>query len=697
MRSNGLRFAHILSAMIFFLCLGVSVNAGSYKDRDSNVHVWSVNPNHSLMWDGVAYLPFGFVYNPVYLSEIQSDENLAADKASLEALKKAGITDILLRPGKGLSTVPVEAFQRVIDLLEESGFRYGVQLLDSDRTPFSGYVIEPAVNRIDNIQESGEVKHSIPDSKFALWFLADAKTSAIKGFQQAIPTSGEFIIPVELGANTPHVLLLYPLKEMPSTIQNPNISDIWTDYDRFRDLAVSYLSQIKFGRGLRFFVDPFGDAIGMQSDAINTIPVSGAYRLEYAAWLAKKYNTPHALNKAWGLTTHDVTSYAEAAGFIPLWSQGRGLKLIYDDIAGKRYEAIPEKSTIWNDFIAFRNYSIMTYLDGIADVVKRSTVDVPVVHTVNGLSSIFQGTANPGFDGLAVPALDGLDLMLRAGSVLSIAENSVRKPWLISKVSSVGSGFSQKEFLFDALNTVYNLGSKGFFIDGASSADANLTTWLAEYAAISAKDSFFANYMPRVIYYQVSTEKAEVRKLAGGAWWIPTLAAGRSLFLGSTLSGYTLDAAVGSGTGIYIWSLKGTQVIHLVVKTPISVVKASGESLDIVPDKKGNVAVEVGKDPIIIRGIAPEEFMPIEVVTDAMNELQATINKGKEKRMDTGPYESVLLNGKTLIKKYGNHLTALRMFQDATAELKHRLQGMVDINPATMGNPETAPAVEKPK
>lgn len=696
MRLNGLRFTRVLPALIMLLCIGIAANAGSYKDRDGNVHPWSVDASHSLKWDGTAYLPFGFVLNPAYLNA-QTDENLNADKAALDALKKAGITDILLRPGKGISTVPVEVFQRVIDLLEESGFRYGIQLLDSARTPFSGYMIEPAVNRIDNIQESGEVKRSIPDAKFALCFLADAKTGAFRGFQQAIPIDGEFILPVTLAANIPHVVLIYPLKEISSSVQNPNISDIWTDYDRFRDLAVSYLVQIKFGKGLRFFADPFGDAIGMQPDTINIIPVSGAYRLEYAAWLAKKYNTLHAVTKAWGISGHQVASYIEAAGFIPLWSQGRGLKYVYDDIAGKRYEATPEKSAIWGDFLAFRDYSIKSYLDGIADVLKRSTADVPVVHTANGLNPIFQAVPGLGFDGLAVSALDGADLMLRAGSILSIAENSPRKPWLISKIVPSSAGFAQKDILFGTLNTVYNLGSKGFFIDAVPSADPNLTIWLAEYAAISARDSFFASYMPRVVYYQASSAKAEVRKLAGGAWWIPTLAAGRNLFLGTSLAGYTLDAAVGSGAGIYIWSLKGTQVIHTLVKTPISVVKASGEAIDIVPDKKGNVAIEVGTDPIIIRGIMPEEFMPMEVVIDAMNDLEATIARGVEKRMDVDMYIGALQNGKNMMKKNGNLLTALSMFQEASSELKHRLQGMTGDNAATMGATDVKPDAEKPK
>jgi hypothetical protein len=259
------------------------------------------------------------------------------------------------------------------------------------------------------------------------------------------------------------------------------------------------------------------------------------------------------------------------------------------------------------------------------------------------------------------------------------------------------SGFKQKDLFFGSLNTVYNLGSKGFFVDANPSADSNLTTWLAEYASISAKDTSLASYMPRVVYYQASTAKAEVRKLSGGAWWIPTLAAGSSLYLGSSLAGYTLDTAAGLGAGIYIWSLKGPQLIHTIVKGPISIVKTSGETIEILPDKKGNAAIEVGDDPIIIRGISPVEFMPIEIVNEAMNELQDTINKGNEKRMDTGAYEEALLTAKNLMKKGGNLLTALQMFNEANDELKHRLEGMTGMNPAVMGVSDTPAKTEKKK
>jgi hypothetical protein len=113
MKSSSLRYIFVLSAIVLFLCIGIIANAGTYKDRDGNNHTWKVGVSHSLTWDGAAYIPFGFVYNPLYLSDVQSEENFNADKAAFDALKKAGITDILIRPGKGLSSAPADAFQRI--------------------------------------------------------------------------------------------------------------------------------------------------------------------------------------------------------------------------------------------------------------------------------------------------------------------------------------------------------------------------------------------------------------------------------------------------------------------------------------------------------------------------------------------------------------------------------------------------------
>lgn len=678
---------HLLLQLLIFV-ISIPAYSGTFKDRDGNIHTWSVTSNLSLQWDGNAYIPFGFVFTPNYLSDSQSDENLASDRATLEALKSKGITDIFLRPGKGIGTTSAEAFQRIIDLLEELGFCYGIQLVNPYLTHLSGYVIDPVVNRIENIQGSGDQTINLPDAINAIYVVADAKTGSVKHMGKTSPVNGVFTIPVTLRTNAAHVMLFFPYKVKESTVDDPVISDIWSDYERFRDLAVSYLSTIKFGKGLRFFADPFGDVIGLSGEAAKILPVSDQFRLDYAAWLAKKYPAIGSLINAWGMVSHKPKTFLEAAGYIPLWNSGKGVKYMYDPLADSTYEANADRSSFWADFQAFRESSIREYLDRFADVIKRQVADVPVIHTVNGLSPLFQVSSSHGYDGLACATAGGEDITMRAGLVLSMAENSPRSTWLISKITPSSNASAQKDTFFGTLNTLHSLGSKGFIIDGLPLAQSEAIQWMGEYASLSRNDGAFVNYMPRVIYYNVSAAKTEVKKLAGGAWWIPTLAAGRSLYLGDSMAGYVLDADVGAGKGIYIWSLNGNQVIHVDSENPITITKTTGETIEVAPNKKGLVEITVGTDPIIVRGIPAEHFMPIEIVMQAMKELTETILIAEEKRMDTSAYVASFNQAKMMMDKNKNYLLALQICQDATAELKHRLQGLTGLNPATMGASE---------
>ncbi|MHB0999305.1 MAG: hypothetical protein ACYC27_08660 [Armatimonadota bacterium] len=688
MKKFTLRSFRCLAAVVVLmavLVISTSSQAGTYKDREGTAHTWTIDANHALQWDGAAYVPFGVVFNPRYLADTQTDADLSADKADIDALKAAGVTDIMLRPGKGVGSVPVEAFQRVIDMLEESGLRYGVQLTDAMRTPLTGYVIQPAVNRVDNIQSSGDVSRNVGDAKYALYVVADAKTGSVKNVGQASSVNSEINVPVMLRSNANHVFVYYPFKSIPASIQNPNIPDIWKDYDRFRDTAVSYLSGVKFGKGLRFFSDPFGDAIGMAGESIDLVPASSAYRLEYAAWLSKKHSSTHALNLAWGITQYEVKSFAEAAGFIPLWNKGRGIQVVYDDVNGKRYPVEAVKSTVWADFESFRNSSIKSYLNSMADVIKRYVADVPVIHTVNGLNPLFQVSNGIGYDGLAVPALSGDDMTTRAGYVLSMAENSPRKPWLVSRLVPADGGYAQKDTLFSAMNTLHSLGSKGFFIDAALDKGSNIPAWIGEYSSVSTSDKYFASYEPKVIYYQLGSANASIKKLTSGSWWLPTLASGKDLYLGSDMAGYALDSVVGYGPGVYIWSLKGNKTITIASNAPVSVSGTNGDTVDLTP-KKGRVSFTVTEDPSIIRGIRPDEFMTVEIVASALKDLQDAITKANLKKMDTGSYQSNYAMAKKMMDD-NSLLLSLQMSQSVTNEINHRLQGLEGQSPEKLSTP----------
>jgi len=357
--------------------------------------------------------------------------------------------------------------------------------------------------------------------------------------------------------------------------------------------------------------------------------------------------------------------------------------MVFDDGLGKTYPADAGKSAIWDDLRQFRSYSIRGYMDTMADVAKRIAGDVPVIYTANGLQPIFQASGPVGFDGLVMPGADSVKAVAAsAGQTLSLAENSSRKMWLLSHLKPVGAAYDKKQDLFAAMNTAHDLGAKGFFVDDARGTGvdgANLISWLAEYASLSLKDKQFGAYKARAIFYPERTAGASVKKLSNGAWWLPSLTPGTDLYLGTKLAGYAVIDPQTFDITICVWSTKGSQLIHLVAESKLAIMNASGSTTELKP-KKGRVEFTVGDDPVFVHGIAPDDFIPVEVVMEAIQELDNEIARGDRKHMDTSDYKSKLKNAQTMVK--ANQLSlCLNLVHQTTAEINQRLRGL-DVMPS---------------
>jgi len=675
-------FRNVTIACVIMCALAfcAATSAGTFKDRDGAAHAWSIDEAHALIWEGAAYVPFGIVFEPRYLALEQTEENWVADEQEVQALKLAGIADVTVKAGDGITSVPAEAFQRIIDLLETSGLRYGIALYDPPYAPLSGYVIEPTLNRVDGVQTSGEITRGFANAKTALYALCDARTAAVKDVGREVVVNGEVTVRVSLRDDTDHVLLFYPQKALPDA----GLFDIWSDYDRHRDRLVSYLSRIKFGKGLRFFIDPFTENLGVKGEADSLIPTSAAFRLEYAAWLTKKYGSPRDLNAAWRVLQHDVTSFDEAVRLIPLWRSGRGAPMVYDDGAAKKYPVDATGSNIWMDFLEFRAYSVRAYMDAAADALKRLAADVPVVYTASELQPIFQSSSRVGFDGLAVPP-SGSDEASAAGAgrVFSLAEGSSRRTWIVARLDPGGAAYEKKEDLFASINAIRDLGAKGFFVQdprGTGVSAADLLVWLAEYSSLSASDRQFAGYRPHAVYYPEGVAHAKVKRLSSGAWWLPALVAGSNLYLGSGLAGYTAVNPKG-GVDLYVWSQGGPRTIHAVASDTVTLVGASGDTTEVNP-KKGRVELTIGQDPVLVRGIPADRFLPVELVAEAIQEFEKAIGRAEQKRLDTGTYKHDLRTAKDLLDK--NQLgICLEMVRSITEEINQRLRGLETVGDLT--------------
>lgn len=665
-------------ALICLLIVAVpGAFAGTYLDRDGNKHPWVIDEAHTLVWDGSPYLPFGMVFRPRYLSSEQTDENLAADRDDLEAFTLAGVKDVVIRSGKGVSSIPVEAWQKIIDLLEESGLTYGIELDDSPYTPLVGYVIDPTANRIAGIKTPGVVTKDLPDTKLAFYALCDTKSAAVVDLGQALAAGGTLSVQANVDPGVDHTLLIYPQKVIGQGSQDWSLPDLWSDVDTHRDRLVSFLPKIRFGKGLRFFTDPFGERLGLRGEVDALFPTSPGFRMEYAAWLSRKYRTVDGLKSAWSVLNHEVASFDEAVALIPMWRQGRGLAAVYDDRTGRKHDVEATRTSIWNDLDEFRGESVRGYMDGIADVLKRMVADVPVVFTANGLEQFFQEQGTVGYDGLAVPVLGLPSIQANGGNALSMAEHSSRSMWLLSRIGGDGTSFQKKDELSAHINGLRDLGVKGFFMDESAvpkqASGADVLLWLAEYGASAASDKQFAAFRPRAIYYPYGMPKASARKLSGGAWWLPSLLQGRNMVLGSKLSGYVI-LMPGGELDLYVWAPGGPTTIHIPTGNTAIITRPSGERLEIKP-KKNRVELPITDEPSLIAGIQAETFLPVEVVEEAVGKLREVIAQAEAKNLDVSGYKDTAKRVDDLIKK-NSLFIALDMAQVSIDELTRRLQGL---------------------
>jgi len=677
---NMFRLVNYLLIVAFLAVLCTAACAGTYKDRDGSAHSWFINDAHVLVWDNSPYVPFGVVFEPRYLSDGQTDDNLKADEESIQAFALAGTKDVLIRVSKGIASVPVSAFQKIIDLLEENGFRYGIDLYDPPYTPGSGYLVQPAVNRVEGISGSGPISRVLPSSKNVVFVVCDAKTADIKQVGQAVTSNGEVVVQVAVPDGGNYVLLLYPLQTVDSS-DSVYLPDIWRDYERHRDRLMAYLRQAKFGKGLRFFSDPFGSNLGISGQLDSLIPISPAFRIEYASWLSKKYRYPRELSDSWGIIRYDVATFEEAARLIPLWNAGRGVPAVYDPESKRTFSVNVIQSKLWSDFLAFRTESIRQYLDASADVFKRMIADVPVVYTATGLQPMFQASKPIGFDGLAVPPTsDSEALTAAAGSVYSLADNSSRSMWIIARVGPQGSSFQQKEELFKTMNILHDLGAKGFFLSntgGSGISSADLLVWLGEYSALSATDKGYVGYIPRTIYYPDAYSKGKIKRLSSSLWWLPTLKPGLERDVGSSYAAYVIGDPKSPDSEIHIWSLSGKKTVTLVTANPLTTISVDGKVTEYQP-KKGRVQLVLNEEPVIVKGLSAEYFLPVEAVEEKIQEFEGLITKAESKHMDASTYRR---NLKLAREQLGKNQVGLcwDLIQTNINEITLRMRGLQNI------------------
>lgn len=626
--------------------------AGVFVDRAGGRHAWNVNEAHALNWGGDPYIPVGAVFVSKYAGQEATDANLRSDTAALEAFKAKGITDVILKLGKPVTSCDAPALQKIIDYLDSNGFAYGLEFTDGPKQPLSGYVISPNRYRLEGPNESSTFTFDWPDVGSAMFLVVGKYDSAIDEYGGAAVSGGKVTIKLKQPLSSSSVLIVYPCKAVKSG-QDAS-GDLWRGFGEYRDRVLAFFKNVKFGPGLRFFLEPFTSKMDFTGEFANLVPDSPGFRLGFEGYLLRRYTHEGAINAAWGMT-EQIPNAERAARMMPLWGSGRGVSYLYDSASARVYALDYANSSYWRDLVEYRDMSVQEYMNTIADTLRKNIADVPVIFKCSKYHRIY---ANPfgmgGYDGLGIEAYgtgDGPAVRV-GGGAYSLAEESSKCMWLIAAGTQAAApgapnaAYSGESSLTGSLDCLREAGCKGFYVDGLQSdAAAGQIDWLKAFKD-KIKPSALAGFQPTVVSYPVTpTTGAYIKRLAPDTWWLPTLRTGKTNDIGDGLNVYTI-----SGEGrAYIWSNSGpTTVTFRTGSTGVPAVDYPSKGA-IVDKKKGIYALNLTDSPTVVHINDFTAFFPIETAEKTIKKLSDLIAQAAKAGTDVTRAKTGLENAKQVI------------------------------------------------
>lgn len=658
--------------------LGVGVkykSSGTYVDASGGQHAWSINDGHTLLWESDAYIPAGAVFVSQYLASGAGEDAYQADITGLQTLKGKGITDIILRSNGPITSSSAVSLQKMIDYLDSNGFAYGIEMDDGPKTPLEGYVISPSRYRLEGPSDKQSITCAWPNVDSAIYVIVSKFDNSIKANGGAIVRDGKVTVNIASPLKIGEVLIIYPHKNLAGS----GVADLWSGYSEYRDRVLAFFKQIKFGRGMRFFIEPFTSKMDFTGDMLGFVPDSSGFRLGFEAYLTRKYKHEGGVNAAWGLN-ENLESVERAARLIPLWTATRGIPYTYDKANAHLFSVDPTIALqMWHDIVDYRDSSAQEYMNTISDTLRKQVADVPVIFKSSTYHRIY---ANPfgmgGFDGLAAEAYGSGEAPVDrvAGPLYSLAEESGKSTWFIvagTQASADGkTAYLGENIMIATLDSFREIGCKGFFVDNLVSNSEQIG-WLNSFKSKIAKT--WTDFKPEVVYYPTDPPTgAYVRRLARDTWWLPTLRRGNTNFIGDGLFIYTI---LGEGKS-YLWSGSGRKTITL------STGGAGAASVDypagvtIAARKDGMFTLDIDETPTVLRGINFSQVFPRETAELQINRLSALIPIADKAGVDVKAARGSLESAKSVFKN-GQACVVYGIAQDGTALLQKAMGSEVWI------------------
>ncbi|MCE5315463.1 MAG: hypothetical protein ABFD49_10750 [Armatimonadota bacterium] len=640
--------------------------SGTFTDSTGSAHTWSINDAHTLVWDAEPYIPVGGVFESRYISRDATEENYQADIKDLEAIRAGGLTDIVLKANKPMTSADPKALQRIVDYLDEAGFTYGIEMDDGPTQALNGYPVSPNLYRLEGPSDERNIVCSWPDVDSALYIIFNKFDNTVVERGGAIVRGGKVTISLRESLRSGQILIVYPHKRFKSVAEG-GMADMWSGFGEYRDRMIAFLKQVKFGRGMRFVLEPFTSKMDFTGAMTSFLPDSAGFRLGLEAYLTRKYQHEGSLNSAWGMNDN-LDSIEAGARLLPLWASGRGMPYAYDRASANLYSIDVTVTQMWRDIVDYRDSSAQEFMNTISDVIRKQCVNVPVIFKGTKYHRVY---ANPfgkgGYDGLGAQAYGTGDRPVTsvAGPLYSLAEESAKTTWFIVAAtgSSTGTCYSDEKAMSGALDYLREVGCKGFFVERLLN-DTQQIDWLKGFKD-KIRPAGFADFKPEVISYPTSVMTgAYAKRLMPNTWWLPTLQTGKTSYVGDGLSAYTLTGE----DRTYIWSNIGDKAVT--VETPTTGLPnvLFPPNANLVKRKDGTFTMTLTDVPTIIKGMDFSLVFPAETAQMEMDKLSALIIEADRAAISVTRPKGSLDRARDYVKN-GQYMQAWDMARTAMLEL----------------------------
>lgn len=549
---------------------------------------WHVNAAHTLMWDGKPYTPVGLV--------------VPAHGDSIRKARAAGVRDLI---------VQVSFQDDWTDALadaEAAGANYILSI--NEPTPQApAWLCSPEAMRVINVSHRSTIQVSMP-GVVRTYYVVLGPSSSMMARGWAVMSDGTARIQVDLTVSADdYQVLLFPL------VRQSELVDYWEGLDSRRDDILRRLREAKPRGGLRGVLNPAGHPYNVRAPAPFAttddagwtvgqplVPDSILFRLELEQYLREKYQSIPNLAAAWRIDSLSLKSFAHAAGLIPLFSQNFGADAFLDPVNDATISARRVGSKYWDDVQVVIESAAVRRLARLASAI-RSIADVPVVYDWAGWSPLHERRDIAG-DGIGIATVGGGAGVLggKAGYALSSALAWGSRSWLLAtRIRFAGNGapFPTEAQLRSVIAALVDLGVKAWFVEAAGGGEAE---WVATMNGEAQQDTTLADRSPRAIFYPINARyPAETMQLPGGAWWLPTPAAGDRLDVGANYEAYRLAAPY--DRHIAIWTTGAPRKTKLLLPNPQSITlhSVSGMGVDARVVRDG-IEVTIRNEPLLIFG-----------------------------------------------------------------------------------------------